>query len=130
MTRPTLCGDWFGSRTHLAESGFNFSVSTTQYFQGVVDGGLNQTSRYGGRNDILMNVDGEKAGLWKGLFITVHGESRYSESVIQDTGSMLPANLGARIPAALGHKLCINWSKAVAVSLRRHAGVCGEDQHF
>lgn len=34
MTRPTLLGDWLGSRTHLAESGYNFSVSTTQYFQG------------------------------------------------------------------------------------------------
>jgi porin len=102
MTRPTLLGDWCGSRTHLAESGFNFSVSTTQYFQGVVDGGLNQTSRYGGRNDILMNVDGEKAGLWKGLFITVHGESRYSESVLQDTGSMLPANLALAFPQPLG----------------------------
>lgn len=102
MTRPTLLGDWCGSRTHLAESGFNFSVSTTQYFQGVVDGGLNQTSRYGGRNDILMNVDGEKAGLWKGLFITLHGESRYSDSVIADTGSVLPANLALAFPQATG----------------------------
>lgn len=102
MARPTLCGDWFGSRTHLAESGYNFSVSTTQYFQGVVNGGLNQTSRYGGRNDILMNVDGEKAGLWKGLFVTLHGESRYSDSVIQDTGSMLPANLALAFPQPRG----------------------------
>jgi porin len=102
MTRPTLGGDWFGSRTHLAESGYNFSVSTTQYFQGVVNGGLNQTSRYGGRNDILVNVDGEKAGLWKGLLITLHGESRYSDSVIQDTGSMLPANLALAFPQPRG----------------------------
>jgi porin len=102
MTRPQLGGDWFGSRTHLAESGFNFSVSTTQYFQGVVSGGLTNTSRYGGRNDMLMNVDGEKAGLWKGLFITMHGESRYGESVIEDTGSMLPANLALALPQPKG----------------------------
>ena len=102
MARPTLCGDWFGSRTHFAESGFTFNVSTTQYFQGVVSGGLNQTSRYGGRNDVLMTVDGEKAGLWKGLFIAVHGESRYGESVIQDTGSLLPANLALAFPQSQG----------------------------
>ncbi len=102
LARPTLGGDWWGSRTHLAESGFNFNVSTTQYFQGVVNGGLNRTARYGGRNDILMNVDGEKAGLWKGLFITLHGESRYGDSVIQDTGSMLPANLALAFPQPLG----------------------------
>ena len=102
MTRPTLLGDWLGSRTHLAESGYNFSVSTTQYFQGVVSGGLEQAPRYGGRNDILMNVDGQKAGLWKGLFITVHGESRFSDSVIQDTGAMLPANLALAFPQPRG----------------------------
>ncbi len=102
MTRPQLGGDWFGSRTRLAESGFSFNVSTTQYFQGVVSGGLNNRSRYGGRNDMLMNVEGEKAGLWKGLFITMHGESRYGESVIADTGSVLPANLGLALPQPAG----------------------------
>jgi porin len=102
MARPTLGADWFGSRSHLAESGFNFSVSTTQYFQGVLDGGLNNTSQYGGRNDIFMNVQGEKAGLWKGFFITMHAESRYGDSVIQDTGSLLPANLALALPQPSG----------------------------
>ena len=32
-----------------------------------------------------MDVDGEKAGLWPGLFVNVHGEFRYGDNIpIQD----------------------------------------------
>jgi porin len=67
LTRQNLTGDWFGRRSTLAESGFSFDVSTTQYFQGVASGGSEQGFEYGGRNDYFLHVDGEKAGLWRSI---------------------------------------------------------------
>lgn len=98
LTRPKLTGDWFGRRSTLAESGFSFDLSTTQYFQGVASGGVEQGFEYGGRNDYFLNVDGEKAGLWKGSFITLHGETRYADSVNPYAGALIPPNLALVLP--------------------------------
>ena len=98
LTQSTLTGDWFGCRAHLTECGYTFDLSTTQYFQGVASGGLRDASDYGGRNDYFLNVDGEKAGLWKGSFITLHGETRYGDSVNNDAGTLLPPNLALALP--------------------------------
>lgn len=93
-----LTGDWMGLRPSLAEQGVTIDASTTQYYQGVVHGGLQEAFQYGGRNDYFVNIDGEKAGLWKGLFISLHGETRYGESVSSLTGTMLPPNLALSLP--------------------------------
>lgn len=98
LTRQKLTGDWLGRRSALAESGFSFDVSTTQYYQGVASGGVKQGFEYGGRNDYFLNVDGEKAGLWKGAFITLHGETRYADSVNPFAGALLPPNLALSLP--------------------------------
>jgi porin len=97
-TREKLTGDWLGCRSGLASSGFTFDVSTTQYYQGVTSGGREQTFEYGGRNDYFLNVDGQKAGLWQGSFITLHGETRYADSVNPLTGTLLPPNLALAVP--------------------------------
>ena len=44
-TRSQLTGDWFGSRTKLAENGFSFFGDLTQYYQGVTTGGQAQRLR-------------------------------------------------------------------------------------
>ena len=98
-TRQKLTGDWFGRRSALAESGYSFDVSSTQYYQGVASGGAEQGFEYGGRNDYFLNVDGEKAGLWKGAFMTLHGETRYADSVNLDSGALVPPNLALVLPA-------------------------------
>ena len=98
LTRPTLTGDWFGYRSGLAESGFTFELSTTQYYQGVTSGGREQTFEHGGRNDYFLNVDGQKAGLWQGSFIALHAETLYGDSVNRLTGTLLPPNLGMVLP--------------------------------
>ncbi len=93
-----LTGDWLGLRPSLAEQGVTIDLSTTQYYQGVTHGGVEERFRYGGRNDYFVNVDGEKAGLWKGLFVVLHGESRYGESASPLAGTLLPANLALSLP--------------------------------
>lgn len=100
--RPKVTGDWFGTRSALAGNGITLDVSNTQYHQGVTSGGLEQAFQYGGRNDYFLNVDGEKAGLSKGSFITLHGETRYGESANSLTGALMPVNLMLAVPQPNG----------------------------
>ena len=101
-TRPKLTGDWYGLREDLREHGFTFDISATMYYQGIVSGGLNESFEFGGRNDYIMNVDGQKAGLWPGLFINLHGETVYGDSPNLDTGAIVPVSIGRSLPAIEG----------------------------
>ncbi len=98
LTRQKLTGDWCGHRKSLAECGYTFDINTTQYYQGVASGGAEQGFEYGGRNDYFLHVDGEKAGLWGGSFVTLHGETRYADSANPYAGSLLPTNLALALP--------------------------------
>jgi len=100
--RTKLTGDWFCLRPALADCGVTLDVSTTQFYQGVTHGGREQSFPYGGRNDYFLNVNGEKLGLWKGSFVTLHGESRYGESVNLLTGALMPANMMLMVPQPTG----------------------------
>lgn len=100
--RSVLLGDLGGLRDEWASNGVTFKLNTTQFYQGVTSGGINQEFRYSGRNDYFVNVDGEKAGLWKGAFFTLHGETRYGETINNDTGALMPANIGTLLPLPNG----------------------------
>jgi porin len=102
LERPNLTGNWFGSRTALREHGFNWDISSTNFYSGVASGGLKDTFQYRGRDDYLLNVDGEKAGLWKGLFIDLHAESVYGTSINRFTGTLLPVSLPQSLPISNG----------------------------
>jgi porin len=101
-SRTKLTGDWYGFRERLRDNGLTFDISASGYEQGVASGGLEDTFRFGGRNDYLLNVDGEKAGLWKGLFINIHGETVYGHSVNLQTGAIVPVNIGRAHPVFFG----------------------------
>ena len=100
--RTKLTGDWWGARSELIENGVKLDASTTQYYQGVASGGFQQGFRYGGRNDYFLNVDGEKAGLWRGFSVSLHGETRYGQTADLLTGALLPVNLMMVFPQATG----------------------------
>jgi porin len=102
LERPKLTGDWLGTRSGLRDNGITLDVSTTQFYQGVTSGGLNQAFPYGGRNDYFLNLDGEKLGLWKGSFVTLHGETRYGQSANSLTGALMPVNLMLTVPQPSG----------------------------
>ena len=97
--RTKLTGDWGGLRSDLRDNGITFDVSANQYYQGIGSGGLDRNFIYGGRADYLMKIDGEKAGLWKGSFLDLHGESVYGSSVNSNTGAILPVNFGRSLPS-------------------------------
>ncbi len=100
--RSKLTGDWLGRRSDLRETGVVLDVSNTQFYQGVTTGGSEQAFQYGGRNDYLLTLDGEKLGLWKGASITLHGETRYGESVNTLAGTLLAPNLMMAFPLRTG----------------------------
>src|SRR4029077_6625900 len=65
-SRSTLTGDWWGVRNQLADKGVTFDLNITQVGQGVVAGGKNGAWEYGGRGDMVMNVDSGKLRVWAG----------------------------------------------------------------
>lgn len=99
MERQKLFGDWLGARSALAAKGINWDIYSTNFYSGVTRGGAEQTFRYRGRADYLLNVDGEKLGLWKGLFVDLHGETIFGDSINRSVGSLLPASIAQGLPA-------------------------------
>jgi porin len=86
----------------LRDQGITLDVSATQFYQGVASGGLEQSFKYGGRNDYFLTLDGEKLGLWKGFSVKFHGETRYGESANFITGALSPVNEYLLVPASAG----------------------------
>lgn len=98
LTRQRLTGDWQGYRSALAERGLTFDLFATQFYQGLASGGQEQQFRYGGKLDYLFNVDGGKLGLWKGLFVNLHAETRYGQSTNEIDGLIAPSNIPLNFP--------------------------------
>lgn len=109
--RSTLLGDLGGYRGEAANNGMTFNISTTQFYQGVASGGVEQVFDYVGRNDYIMNVDGEKAGLWRGFFVTLHGETRYGDGINRFTGAIMPVNTASLFPAPTGDQSALTAVK-------------------
>jgi len=101
-SRPKLTGSWGGLREQLRDHGLTFDISATTYYQGIASGGLERGSEFGGRNDYWLNLDGQKAGLWPGFFVTLHGETVYGDSVNRETGAVVPVNIGRAHPVFSG----------------------------
>ena len=97
-SRPKLTGDWGGLREQLRDHGITFDVSASTFYQGIASGGLDESFEFGGRNDYWLNVDGQKAGLWPGFFVTLRGETVYGDSVNAATGAIVPVNIGRAHP--------------------------------
>ncbi len=96
--RSTLAGDAGGLRPALAEQGVKVDASNTLFYQGVTHGGRDTGFQFGGRNDYYVSVDAHKLGLWEGLLIDLHGETRYGEDVFGQTGALVPSNTALLFP--------------------------------
>ena len=101
-SRLKLTGDWGGLRDQMRDHGITLDISTTTYYQGTASGGLHDGFEFGGRSDYILNVDGQKAGLWPGLFINLHGETVYGDSANLFTGGVVPVNIGRAHPVFSG----------------------------
>ena len=90
-TRDKLFGDWGGMRSDLEDLGVDMDLRLSQYYQNVVSGGIETGGEYAGLIDFVTNINGEKAGLWKGLFLNMHVQYQYGNGIIPNAG-LLPLN--------------------------------------
>ena len=102
LTRSTLTGDWGGIRNQLADKGVTFDLSITQVGQGIVNGGKNGAWEYGGRGDIVMNVDTGKVGLWPSGILHMEAEGNWASSANGKTGAIAPVNTNQLFPVPVG----------------------------
>ncbi len=111
--RPKLAGNWWGFRDALLDKGMTLDTSSTQFYQGVTSGGINRVFGYAGRNDYLFNMDAGKVGLWSGLFLNLHGETRYGTDINDDSGTVLvPPNIAMLFPLPTGTHTALTAVKA------------------
>lgn len=123
--RSTFGGDWFGHRSNLRDCGWTFDINSTQFYQGVVDGGLRQQFRFGGRADVILKLDGQKAGLWEGFFVELHDETLYGQSVNALTGGLMPVSIAQVLPtpdAPLNALTGIKFTQALSEQFALFAG--------
>ncbi len=97
--RPKLTGNWFGHRDHLAENGLAIDVLNTNFYQGVTDGGRRSEFAFGGRLDYYLKLDGQKAGLWEGFFLDIHGTTRYGDDINAASGLLSVPNTAMLFPS-------------------------------
>jgi porin len=96
--RPKLTGDWHGRRGCYAQNGITLDADVTQFYFGVVEGGLDRKFDYGGHGDYVMNMDLGKLGVHEGLFLKLRAEHRFGEDISDDVGSFIPATLLPGLP--------------------------------
>ena len=101
-TRSTLTGDWGGFRNEWAAKGVTIDMNITQIGQGVVNGGKSGAWQYGGRGDLVINLDSQKLGLWPGGFFNFEMEGNWASSVNQNSGALMPVNVSQTVPLPPG----------------------------
>ena len=101
-SRSTLTGDWNGLRNELAARGVTLDMSITQVGQGVVRGGKNGAWEYGGRGDLILNLDSGKLGLWPGGLFNFEMEGNWASSVNPKTGALMAVNSSQQYPLPPG----------------------------
>jgi porin len=102
LSRSTLTGDWGGFRNEWAQKGITVDFNITQIGQGVVNGGKSGAWQYGGRGDLVINLDSQKLGLWPGGFFNLELEGNWALSVNRNTGALMPVNASQTIPLPPG----------------------------
>jgi len=98
-TREHLTNGFWGLQPALAEHGIVYDAELTQFYQGVANGGFEQTFKYGGKLDQFVIFEGEKLGLWKGFEVIMHAETRFGEDVIGAASAFDPVNINMLFPS-------------------------------
>jgi Carbohydrate-selective porin, OprB family len=91
----------------MAQQGIIYAPGTTQFYQGVAGGGREQDFEYGGKVDQYLILDGTKLGVWDGMTMTMHAESRFGEDINFDAVGFAPANVAMLYPKEGEHETAI-----------------------
>ncbi len=102
LERPTLLGDYGGLKSTLNDHGIFPHLRLTQFYQGLVSGDGEKDFEYGGKLDLLLNIDASKFKLWDGLSLTIHAEANFGEDVNSLGGVLFPVNTALFFPGRTG----------------------------
>lgn len=91
----------------MAQQGIVYDVDATQFYQGVTSGGAEQTFEYGGKVDQFLILDSGKLGLWQGMTMTMHAETRFGQDVNFDAVGFAPVNVAMLYPKENEHDTAI-----------------------
>jgi porin len=117
-----LTGDWGGTRAQWKDKGFELDFSVTQFFQGVVDGGIETGSEYNGTAQATLEFDLGKLVGFKFWSAEVKGELRFGGPLLGGTGTVSPVNTAALIPAADGEVAsltALNLTRLIPIDLQK-----------
>lgn len=109
--RPSLTEELIRRMTALAESlaaqGIVYAVEAPQFYQGVTSGGNDRGFEYGGKVDQFLILDSCKLGLWQGMTMTMHVETRYGQDVNFEAVGLAPVNVAMLYPKPNEHDTAI-----------------------
>ena len=98
-TRQSFSNGLWGIQPELAKEGIVYQAQLTQFYQGVVSGGQDRTAEYGGKFDQFLIFNSKELGLWEGMQVIMHAETRFGEDIIQDAVLLAPANVNMLYPS-------------------------------
>jgi len=98
-SRPRLTGDWGGVRDDMAKKGVVLDLDLYWMPQTITSGGKDENSEAWGNAIATLNVDTHKAGLWAGGHFKIQTVTSFGDSLMRDTGAMVPANISWMLPS-------------------------------
>lgn len=87
--------------------GITYAPEATQLYQGVTSGGVEQNFEYGGKVDQFLILDSCKMGLWHGMTMTMHAETRFGQDVNNQAVGLAPVNVAMLYPNSGEHDTAI-----------------------
>jgi porin len=96
--RPRLTGSWWGLRDELGKKGVVFDADLLLTPQGVLSGGKDTGWEFWGNAEYTLNVDTGKLGLWPGGFFKISGNTGFGDTILTNSGALVPVNTAALIP--------------------------------
>lgn len=91
----------------MEASGIVYDLVATQFYQGVASGGVERGFEYGGKVDQFVILDSGKLGLWRGMTMTMHAETRFGDDVNQEAVGFAPVNIAMLYPKSGEHDTAI-----------------------
>ena len=97
-SRARLTGDWGGARDDMAKKGVVLDLDVYWMPQKITSGGKDTSGGAWGNAIATLNVDTQKAGLWPGGFFKAQTVTSLGNSILKDTGALVPPNLAWILP--------------------------------
>ena len=98
--RETLFDDDDGLKSELNSYGISPQLRLTQFYQGLHSGDGDKDFQYGGKLDLLLNIDARQFKLWDGLSLTIHAEANFGKAPNHVGGLLLPVNTALYFPGS------------------------------